>query len=226
MVALLMVSACSASTEVESADATPRPQVVDVEPTALPSEPTATEQSPTPEPTATVAPAPTEAPAATATSLPEPTSTSVPIPTATVAPTAEPIAVATTDHSGLAGTRGLTLQWISWEPLEWGRIEFIPLADGSYAVSGEQQAPEQQGVPDARFRDSVTIDGTIVRVSDRELLFTGEVSTHISYINDGEPCLRSGEITFLATGERRFWRMQDLLNCDDIHTDYVDIYFG
>jgi len=37
---------------------------------------------------------------------------------------------------------------------------------------------------------------------------------------------RSGEIFFLATGDRRFWRMQDLLNCDGSITDYVDIYFG
>ena len=120
----------------------------------------------------------------------------------------------------------MTLQWLSWEPEEWGAIEFTPLVDGSYAVSGEQLSPFQEVEPDPNLGDFVRIEGTIVRVSDRELLFTGEIATRISYINDGEPCVRSGELTFLATGERQFWRMQDLLNCDGVHTDYVDIYFG
>ena len=57
-------------------------------------------------------------------------------------------------------------------------------------------------------------------------MFTGEVIVQLEFANDGEPCVRNGDIVFLATGERRFWRMQDLLNCDGIITDYVDIYFG
>ena len=91
------------------------------------------------------------------TPIPAPTATAVPpTPTPTVEPTPVPTlpAVADQDHSGLAGTRGLTLQWISWEPEDWGTIEFIPLVDGSYAVNGTQVGPDG---------DFVSVAGTMVR---------------------------------------------------------------
>lgn len=213
---VLVASACRGTTTFTEADpaSTNRVEatVAEVEPTAI-ALPTVAEPEPTTtsvaEPTTTEVPLP----AATATAVP----TTTPLPTAT--PTAPPAlpAVAEADHSGLAGRRGLTLQWISWEPDEWGSIEFVPLVDGSYMVSGEQTG---------RDGDFVVVEGIVVRVSERELRFTGDVIVQVSHNNDGEPCVRGGDLTFLATGDRRFWRMQDLLNCDDIVTDYVDIYFG
>lgn len=99
-----------------------------------------------------------------------PAATTTPAPTPTPLPT--PTAVAAFDHSGLAGTRGVTLQWISWEPADWGHIDFVPLVDGSYLVSGRQESP---------LGDFVEIEGTATRVSDRELRFVGTVSTLVSY---------------------------------------------
>lgn len=207
-VAMLLVgiSACTSTVDVAENIAPPtRVSVAAAEPTAVvahpsttPSEPATPAAEPVPEPTMN----------------PEPTATSIP-PTPAPAPTT--VAVADQDHNGLAGSRGLTLQWISWEPQDWGTVTFVPLVDGSYAVDGTQTGPDG---------DFVSVNGTIVRVTDRELRFSGEVIVQVSYTNDGQPCVRTGDLTFLATGDRRFWRMQDLLNCDGIVTDYVDIYFG
>ena len=201
---LLLGSGCTSTTELGTATPT-RAAVAEIEPTVA--------ASPTNTPTATVPPAAV---------TPETLSTPTPVPpTPTAEPTPAPLptlaAVAEQDHSGLAGTRGLTLQWISWEPEDWGTIEFVPLVDGSYAVSGTQVGSEG---------DFVSVDGTIVPVSERELVFSGEVVVQVGFTNEGQPCVRTGDITFLATGDRRFWRMQDLLNCDGVVTDYVDIYFG
>lgn len=202
---VLLASGCQASTELVEDVATPtREPVAAVEPTAAVPSPTST---------------PVESLAPTATAVPV-DSTPAPVPpTPTTAPTPVPTtaAIAEQDHSGLAGTRGLTLQWISWEPQDWGTVEFVPLVDGSYAVSGTQVGVDG---------DFVSVEGTMVLVNDRELMFTGEIVVQVSYTNEGQPCIRTGDIMFLATGDRRFWRMQDLLNCDGIVTDYVDIYFG
>jgi len=208
-IALLLVSACSATTEIASTEID-RDSAIAIEPTVAATAERAAAEVPIVEPT--VIPEPT--PGAT----PEPTPTTVP-PTPTAEPTPAPTfaAIAEQDHSGLAGTRGLTLQWISWEPDDWGSIEFVPLVDGSYAVSGTQTGPNG---------DFVAVDGSVVQLSERELWFTGRVVVQLAFANEGEPCVRGGDITFLATGDRRFWRMQDLLNCDGVITDYVDIYFG
>jgi hypothetical protein len=47
----------------------------------------------------------------------------------------------------------------------------------------------------------------------------------ISHINNGEPCERTGEMTFAITGKRKYWRMQEMKSPCDVTTDYVDIYF-
>ena len=116
----------------------------------------------------------------------------------------------------LEGRRGLTLQWISWEPDEWGSVDFVPIGFDRYAVLGRQDGPDG---------DYVSIDGVMTRISEVELRFDGVVEVRVGFTNDGRVCVREGPLTFLSTQGRRFWRMQDLLNCDGIVTDYVDIYF-
>jgi len=120
------------------------------------------------------------------------------------------------DAPTLGARHPLTLQWISWEPDQWGAIEVTPNDDGTYRVQGRQDGPDG---------DYVSLQGTIVVVDPAHLRFDGVVETRISHINAGTPCVRAGEVDFVATGDRRFWRMQDLINCDGAVTDYVDIYF-
>ena len=40
----------------------------------------------------------------------------------------------------------------------------------------------------------------------------------------GRNCVRDGEYQFRVTGRRRYWRLQQMEQCDGL-TDYVDIYF-
>ncbi len=112
------------------------------------------------------------------------------------------------------GRHGLTLQWISWE--KQGAATVTKEGPG-YRIRGVQRSADEQ--------DSCSINGRIQVVSPKELRFTGIIITRVSHIQAGEPCVRDGEYTFLSTGKRRYWRLQDMLNCDGVVTDYVDIYF-
>lgn len=112
-----------------------------------------------------------------------------------------------------AGKHSLTLQWISWD--EPGTVTVVPAGNGWYTISGKQ----------ARNENYVKITGRIKPVNKQELEFDGEIETRITSINSGEPCLKTGKKIFKATGTRKYWRLQDMLNCDSLTTDYVDIYF-
>lgn len=70
----------------------------------------------------------------------------------------------------------------------------------------------------------VTIIGVIEPISSTEFIFTGTITTRVSYINNNEPCERIGVYTFKKTKGRKFWRMQEMMNCDGSSTDYIDIY--
>ena len=114
------------------------------------------------------------------------------------------------------GKHSLSLQWISWEEL--GEADVKHLGDNKYSVSGEQRNPQND--------DYLKIDGTLEAVSKTELIFNGTVETKSESVNNGEPCLKKGEQRFLSTQNRKYWRMQDMENCEGgMVLDYVDIYF-
>jgi outer membrane murein-binding lipoprotein Lpp len=114
------------------------------------------------------------------------------------------------------GTHNLTLQWISWD--DPGTVEITDMGDGTYKVVGEQRSKENA--------DYLTIEGTLQPVSERELRFNGTISSFVSYLNNGVVCVREGEQTFKATGKRKYWRLQNMTNCEGNRvTDYIDIYF-
>lgn len=117
----------------------------------------------------------------------------------------------------LAGRRGLTLQWISWEPDQWGSIEFTPLGGDRYEVFGRQEREDGRAL--------VIVEGVMQRINATELHLEGSVIMRLDF-QDSELCVRSGTMQFLATQGRQYWRMQDFLHCDGATTDYVDIYFG
>lgn len=114
------------------------------------------------------------------------------------------------------GTHNLSLQWISWEVL--GKAEIKHLGDNKYSIIGEQRSPENS--------DYLKINGTLEPISENKLIFEGTVESQIEHLNQGEPCVKEGTKIFESTKNRKYWRMQDMENCEGgMVVDYVDIYF-
>lgn len=117
------------------------------------------------------------------------------------------------------GKHNLTLQWISWD--KPGKIQ-IGAADeeGWRKVDGAQFGEGE--IQDAYLK----VNGRLRQLSQAELVFEGTIETLVSYINGGNPCVRDGTFHFKATGKRKYWRLQEMENCDEKGAvDYVDIYF-
>lgn len=114
------------------------------------------------------------------------------------------------------GTHAISLQWISWDDLGSAHVEHI---DGNrYRVDGEQRSGDGS--------DYLEISGILEPLSDTALRFEGTIVHRISHLNGGKPCVKDGQQLFLATKNRKYWRMQDMENCEGGRvTDYVDIYF-
>ncbi|MBC9934487.1 hypothetical protein [Chitinophaga qingshengii] len=114
------------------------------------------------------------------------------------------------------GKHNLTLQWVSWE--RPGKVMISKQKDGTYSVKGEQR--------DEKTGDFVTIDGALTVVSPKELTFNGTIRTQYSNVNQGKVCEKTGTYHFLAKGARKYWRLQEMDNCEGNNVvDYVDIYF-
>lgn len=115
----------------------------------------------------------------------------------------------------LLGRHLISLQWISWD--YFGRAA-VTNKRGVYYLKGEQKG---RGTT-----DFVSVEGVITRIDAREFWLDGKVTTQVSHINDGKPCVRNGEdIVFRITGKRKYWRMAEIDNPCDAVADYVDIYF-
>ena len=112
----------------------------------------------------------------------------------------------------LLGDHLLSLQWISWD--HFGKAT-VTEAGGKLLLKGEQRKGE----------DYLTIQGTITEVLPRGFRFHGTVTMRVSHINKGQPCVRDGDLAFMASGTRKFWRMREMNNPCDEAADYVDIYF-
>lgn len=114
------------------------------------------------------------------------------------------------------GKHAFTLQWISWD--EPGSVMIQPANDGWYSIKGEQRS--------RRNSDYITIEGLIRKISPTELQFKGEIKSVVETNNGGDPCIKTGIQIFKTTQNRKYWRLQDMINCEGgMLTDYVDIYF-
>lgn len=113
------------------------------------------------------------------------------------------------------GTHNLTLQWISWD--KPGKAQIKKNSDGTFAISGKQTGKEG---------DFVTIEGTLTVVKFEEMTFNGTIKTNYSGVNNGEVCEKTGTYHFLVKGARKYWRLQEMDNCEGNNVvDYVDIFF-
>jgi hypothetical protein len=119
-----------------------------------------------------------------------------------------------TAFNRLRRNSGITLQWISFESPARGHV-VAQMNGGLLHLSGSQSARNGPG--------RVTLDGDVLRINPRSFTFRGRIA--ITDAPDrGRHCVRDGIYEFRATGQRRFWRLQDFEACDGL-ADYVDIYF-
>jgi hypothetical protein len=121
------------------------------------------------------------------------------------------VARADAEKPRLLGKHKLSLQWISWKDL--GDAVVTEDADGIH-LKGEQRGGD----------DFVTVDGLVTDIANGSFTFEGQIVTRVSYINQGQPCVRSGRMTFSIKGKRRYWRLREMDNPCDTATDYVDLY--
>lgn len=116
----------------------------------------------------------------------------------------------------LLGKHLFSLQWISWD---YFGTATVTNDRGVYRIKGEQKGRGRGNT------DYVRIDGVVTHIAAKEFTFAGTIETRVSHINGGEPCVREGEMTFRITGNRKYWRLQEMDNpCDGV-VDYVDIFF-
>lgn len=126
-----------------------------------------------------------------------------------------PEAQAENSYPAFPGKHALTLQWISWN--KPGSVTITAIDDKWYSIQGSQE--DGKG-------NYLKINGKIRPLNNRELEFEGQIETRIASINKGQECIRSGKKLFKATGTRKYWRLQDMINCEGgMSTDYIDIYF-
>lgn len=131
---------------------------------------------------------------------------------------AQPAGRTIVDDAGALGrlraNSGITLQWIGFETPRRGTLR-ASWANGLLHLAGGQRAAGDAG--------RLALDGDVVRIGARSFTFRGRIL--ITDTPDaGRRCVRDGTFEFRATGQRRYWRLQQMEACDGL-TDYVDIYF-
>ena len=109
---------------------------------------------------------------------------------------------------------GITLQWISFESPRRGHVR-VSERGGVVHLSGRHLQANGAG--------RLELDGDVVRIGARSFTFRGRIAIENAPDPDRE-CYRDGIYEFRVTGQRRYWRLQQMTECDGL-TDYVDIYF-
>jgi len=116
----------------------------------------------------------------------------------------------------LKASRGMTLQWISWDYL--GPVA-VSDNDGVIRISGSQDQREGTG--------KVTVLGDVVRIDATQFIFRG-IITITDTPDKGRKCVldskEQGDQLFAVTQNRKYWRLRNFEWCDGL-TDYIDIYF-
>jgi hypothetical protein len=115
--------------------------------------------------------------------------------------------------ASIAGNHRLATQWISWE--SFGNLAIKSSGNpGVYNVSGGQQSPEN--------KNYLKVDGLVVQTAANKLWFRGTIVIYVDFISP-EPFVREGVFNFVANGNRKYWRLQEMDRSSV--TDYVDIFF-
>jgi|GEM_PF-878160 len=113
------------------------------------------------------------------------------------------------------GKHLFSLHWISWQ--KFGSVNIKKISTKKYSIKGSQK--DDKG-------NYVTIDGILIPFVKGKLSFTGEIVTRTSGNNNGIACVKKGTYTFLCSSDRKYWRLQEMENCEGGSlVDYVDIFF-
>jgi len=113
------------------------------------------------------------------------------------------------------GKHLFSLHWISWQ--KFGSVNIKKISAKKYSIKGSQK--DDKG-------NYVTIDGILIPVVKGKLSFSGEIVTKTSGNNNGIACVKKGTYTFLCSPDRKYWRLQEMENCEGGSlVDYVDIFF-
>lgn len=115
----------------------------------------------------------------------------------------------------LMGEHVFNLQWIDNPP---------GLARVTEPVKGELQLEAAQ---ENAKGDVASVKGRITKVTAKTFELEGTVTTKVSYVNGGQPCVKNGRFTFRVTGTRNYWRLKEMENCEGNRVvDYVDVFFA
>ncbi len=117
-----------------------------------------------------------------------------------------------------AGSRPMTLQWLNESNTKKAK-------SGKVITKVEQGSPvlSMKGEQRKNDTDFLVIDGTMQPISATEFLFTGTITTKVSYLNEGKECVKEGNFTFKKYPGRAFYRLQEKDNCSG-EVNYVDIF--
>lgn len=118
----------------------------------------------------------------------------------------------------LLGKHMLSLQWLQYDGGMYGSA-LISEKNGVLYLAGEQRGS-------GKAAGYLKINGRITEVGKNSFKFNGQIKTSVSHINNGEECVRNGDMNFLTKGKRKYWRLQEMASpCSNV-TDYVDLYFN
>ncbi len=113
------------------------------------------------------------------------------------------------------GKHLFSLHWISWK--KFGSVNIKKINTKKYSIKGLQK--DDKG-------NYVTIDGFLIPLTKGKLCFIGEIVTRTSGNNNGVACTKNGTYTFLSKPGSKYWRLQEMENCEGGElVDYVDIFF-
>lgn len=122
-----------------------------------------------------------------------------------------------TQRAKLIGKHMVSLQWLQFEKAMYGTAN-VEDKGGVLYLKGEQIAK-------GKVKGYLKVDGRITEVNKNSFKFNGTIKTSVSHINNGDECLREGDMNFVAKGARKYWRLQEMASpCSEV-TDYVDVYF-
>lgn len=115
------------------------------------------------------------------------------------------------------GEHKFSLQWIGWGET-FGKATIKKLTDSTYRIEGRQLSDQND--------DYAFIEGVLTMVTPRRLKFSGTIETYVKDHYESQVCRKEGNYTFHAKDQRKYWRLQEMENCEKTGlVDYVDIYF-
>lgn len=110
----------------------------------------------------------------------------------------------------------ISLQWIGMMANDQGKAQLTKQEDGWFSIKGEQTNANNE---------FLKINGKLKRIDANNISFEGTIITYIKTNNGGAPCEKNGKQTFLKKGERTYYRLQNMTNCEGGSlVDYVDLY--